>query len=169
MIVEARGKRPQIGKDCFIAPNATIIGDVIIGDRCSIWYNVVIRGDVFPIRIGDEVNIQDGAVLHGTYERAGVVLENRVTVGHLAMLHGCHIGEACLVGMSSIVMDKVTIGDHCLIAAGSLVVENFQIAAKQMVMGRPAKAVRPLSLEEIGRLEQSADNYLMYKTWYDGK
>lgn len=169
MIVEARGKRPQIGKDCFIAPNATIIGDVVIGDRCSIWYNVVIRGDVFPIRIGDEVNIQDGAVLHGTYERAGVVLENRVTVGHLAMLHGCHIGEACLVGMSSIVMDKVKIGDHCLIAAGSLVVENSQIPAKQMVLGRPAKAVRALTDEEVGRLEKSADNYLMYKTWYDQK
>ncbi len=165
-IIECRGKRPQIGKDCFIAPNAVIIGDVIIGDRCSIWYNVVIRGDVFPIRIGDETNVQDGSVLHGTYGRAGVLLENRVTVGHMAMLHGCHVREGTLIGMGSIVMDLVDVGRHCLIGAGSLVVENSKFRDNQLIFGRPAKAARDLTSEEIQRLEQSADNYLMYKTWY---
>ena len=164
--VRARGVSPIIGEDVFIADNARIISDVEIGDRSSIWYNVVIRGDVMPIRIGKEVNVQDGSVIHGTYGKWGTTLHDRVTIGHLVMLHGCEIGRGTLVGMGSIVMDGVQVGEHCLIGAGSLVTEGTKIPPRSLVVGRPAKVKRPLTDEEVEVLEKSADNYLLYKTWY---
>jgi gamma-carbonic anhydrase len=164
-LVSCRGLTPILGQDLFIADNSRIIGDVQIGDRSSIWYSVVIRGDVMPIRIGEEVNVQDGTVIHGTHEKWGTTLHRRVTVGHLAMLHGCEIGEGTLVGMGSIIMDGVKIGDHCLVGAGSLVTEGTQIPPRSLVVGRPAKVKRSLTEEEILLLEKSADNYLLYKTW----
>ncbi|MEN0057249.1 MAG: gamma carbonic anhydrase family protein [Bdellovibrio sp.] len=165
-LIKARGLSPVVGKDVFIADNARLISDVEIGDRSSIWYNVVLRGDVMPIRVGREVNIQDGTVVHGTYGKWGTTLHDRVTVGHLAMLHGCEIGRGTLVGMGSIVMDGVKIGEHCLIGAGSLVTEGSQIPPRSLVVGRPAKVKRALTDEEVELLEKSADNYLLYKTWY---
>lgn len=164
--VQARGVSPIIGEDVFIADNARIISDVEIGDRSSIWYNVVIRGDVMPIRIGKEVNVQDGSVIHGTFGKWGTTLHDRVTIGHLVMLHGCEIGRGTLVGMGSIVMDGVQVGEHCLIGAGSLVTEGTKIPPRSLVVGSPAKVKRPLTDEEVELLEKSADNYLLYKTWY---
>lgn len=164
--VTVRGFTPEHGRECFIAPNAFVIGDVKMGDRCSVWYGVTIRGDVMPIRIGNEVNIQDGSVLHGTYGECGCELADRVTVGHQVTLHGCKIGRETLIGMGSTVMDKAEIGENCLIGAGSLVTEGTRIPARSLVFGRPAKVVRPLREEEIETLRKSADNYLLYKTWY---
>lgn len=167
IFVRARGISPVVSENVFVADNARIISDVEIGEGSSIWYNVVIRGDVMPIRIGKEVNVQDGTVIHGTYGKWGTTLHDRVTIGHLAMLHGCEVGRCTLIGMGSIVMDGVKIGEHCLIGAGSLVVEGTQIPPRSLVVGRPAKVKRPLTDEEVDLLEKSADNYLLYKTWYE--
>ncbi|XGC79397.1 gamma carbonic anhydrase family protein [Bdellovibrio bacteriovorus] len=166
-LVRARGISPVLAEDVFIADNARIISDVEIGKGSSIWYNVTIRGDVMPIRIGKEVNVQDGAVIHGTYGKYGTTLHDRVTIGHLVMLHGCEVGRATLVGMGSILMDGVKVGEHCLIGAGSLLTEGTEIPPRSLVVGRPAKVKRPLTDEEVGLLEKSADNYLLYKSWYE--
>ncbi|UOF01949.1 gamma carbonic anhydrase family protein [Bdellovibrio reynosensis] len=166
-LVRARGISPVLAEDVFIADNARIISDVEIGKGSSIWYNVTIRGDVMPIRIGKEVNVQDGAVIHGTYGKYGTTLHDRVTIGHLVMLHGCEVGRATLVGMGSILMDGVKVGEHCLIGAGSLLTEGTEIPPRSLVVGRPAKVKRALTDEEVGLLEKSADNYLLYKSWYE--
>ena len=165
-IVTVRGKTPKIDPSCFVAGNGAVIGDVEIGAKSSVWYNVVIRGDVNQIRIGSETNIQDGSVLHGTYEKFGTFLGNRVTVGHLAMLHGCEIGDGCLIGMGSIVMDGVKIGANSLVGAGSLVTEGSVFPPRSLILGRPAKFKRELTAEEVDLLEHSADNYLLYSSWY---
>lgn len=166
VFVTARGATPSVEKDVFIADNARIIGDVKIEAGSSIWYNVTIRGDVMPIRIGKETNVQDGAVIHGTYGKYGTTLAERVTIGHLVMLHGCEVGRGTLVGMGSILMDGVKVGEHCLIGAGSLLTEGTVIPPRSLVVGRPAKVKRELTDEEVQLLEKSADNYLLYKTWY---
>ncbi|KHD87346.1 MAG: acetyltransferase [Bdellovibrio sp. ArHS] len=166
IFVRARGISPVVAEDVFIADNARIISDVEIGQGSSIWYNVVIRGDVMPIRIGKEVNVQDGSVIHGTYGKWGTTLHDRVTIGHLVMLHGCEVGRGTLVGMGSILMDGVKVGEHCLIGAGSLLTEGTEIPPRSLVVGRPAKVKRSLTDEEVALLEKSADNYLLYKTWY---
>lgn len=164
--VRARGVNPVIGEEVFVADNARVIGNVEIGDRSSIWYNVVVRGDVMPIRIGKETNVQDGTVIHGTYGKWGTTLHDRVTIGHLVMLHGCEVGSGTLVGMGSILMDGVKVGSHCLIGAGTLLTEGTEIPARSLVVGRPGKVKRALTDEEVALLEKSADNYLLYKTWY---
>lgn len=164
--VNARGMSPVIGEKVFVADNARIISNVEIGDNSSIWYNVVIRGDVMPIRIGKEVNVQDGAVIHGTFGKWGTTLHDRVTIGHLVMLHGCEIGRGTLVGMGSIIMDGCKVGEHCLIGAGTLITEGTEIPPRSLVVGRPGKVKRALTDEEVALLEKSADNYLLYKTWY---
>lgn len=169
VVVRARGVAPVIGEDVFIADNARVISDVEIGDRSSVWYNVVIRGDVMPIRIGKEVNVQDGAVIHGTYGKWGTTLQDRVTIGHLVMLHGCEIGRGTLVGMGSIIMDGCKVGEHCLVGAGTLLVEGTEIPPRSLVVGRPGKVKRALTDEEVALLEKSADNYLLYKTWYEAE
>lgn len=165
-LVRARGKNPVIAEKVFIADNARIISDVEIGEGSSIWYNVVVRGDVMPIRIGREVNVQDGSVIHGTYGKWGTTLHDRVTIGHLVMLHGCEIGRGTLVGMGSIVMDGCKVGEHCLIGAGTLITEGTEIPPRSLVVGRPGKVKRSLTDDEVALLEKSADNYLLYKTWY---
>lgn len=164
--VRVRGVAPVVGEDVFVADNARVIGNVEIGDRSSIWYNVVIRGDVMPIRIGKETNVQDGAVIHGTYGQWGTTLHDRVTIGHLVMLHGCEVGSGTLVGMGSILMDGVKVGEHCLVGAGTLLTEGTVIPSRSLVVGRPGKVKRPLTDEEVTLLEKSADNYLLYKSWY---
>lgn len=162
-----RGKTPKIGNNVFLAENAVIIGDVTIGDNCSIWYNVTIRGDVAPISIGNETNIQDGSVIHGTFNKAAASIGNRVTVGHGVILHGCQIGDKVLIGMGALVMDNAKVSDKVFIGAGSLVPENFKCESGQLYLGRPAAAKRNLKDSELSFLDQSADNYLLYKTWYE--
>ncbi|MGZ3744612.1 MAG: gamma carbonic anhydrase family protein [Pseudobdellovibrionaceae bacterium] len=165
--LSVRGFKPEIADNVFVADNARIIGDVKIGSGSSVWYNVTIRGDVMPIRIGNEANIQDGSVLHGTYGKFGCTVEDRVTIGHLVMLHGCTIGRESLIGMGSIVMDGAVIGERCIVGAGSLVTENSKFPPFSLIIGRPAKVKRALSAEEVKALSHSADNYLLYKTWYE--
>lgn len=165
--VKARGFFPEVSKDIFIADNARIIGDVKIAQGSSVWYNVTIRGDVMPIRIGKEVNIQDGSVLHGTYGKFGCTVHDRVTIGHQVTLHGCEIGYCSLIGMGSIVMDGAKVGEHSLVGAGSLVTEGSVFPARSLIVGRPAKVKRELTQEEVELLEKSADNYLHYKKWYE--
>lgn len=166
MIIPLNGKTPQFGPGTFVAPSADVIGDVVTGRACSIWYNTSLRGDVMPIVIGDESNIQDNSVLHGTYKKCGAVVGSQVTVGHSVILHGCRIGDLCLIGMGSIVMDEAEIPDRSIVAAGTLVTEGARFPAGHLIMGRPAKAVRPLKLEELAFLPQSAKNYMMYMNWY---
>lgn len=166
-IISVRGFEPQIGKEVFIADNARVIGAVVLGDRSTVWYNVTIRGDVMPIEIGSETNVQDGAVIHGTFGKAGVRIGHRVTIGHLAMLHGCSIGDRCLIGMSSTIMDQAEIGEQSIVAAGSVVTQGSVFPPRSLIMGSPAKVKRTLTDEEIQFLDKSADNYLLYKTWYE--
>ncbi|GIL21253.1 MAG: hypothetical protein BroJett041_23670 [Candidatus Jettenia caeni] len=165
-IRSCRGFTPQISETAFIAEDAAIIGDVAIQEEASIWYNVTIRGDVMPIRIGKQTNIQDGSTLHGTYQEHGCTIGNRVTIGHNVILHGCEIQDGSLIGMGSIVMDGAVIGDHSLVAAGSLVTEGKKFPPRSMIMGRPAAVKRQLTDDEVKALEESADNYLMYVSWY---
>ena len=164
--ITAREKTPQIEENVFVADNARLIGDVTVGKDSSIWYNVTIRGDVMPIRIGKEANIQDGSVLHGTYGKYGCTVHDRATIGHLVTLHGCEVGKCSLIGMGSIVMDGAKIGEHSLVGAGSLVTEGSVFPPRSLIIGRPAKVKRELTQEEVDLLEKSADNYLHYKTWY---
>ena len=165
-IIEARGFKPEIEKDVFVADGAQIIGNVKIGEGSSVWFNTTLRGDVMPITIGRETNIQDGSVLHGTYGKYACEVGDRVTIGHTVILHGCKIGTRCLIGMGSIVMDGAEIGDHSVVGAGSLVTEGKKFPPRSLIVGRPAVVKRPLNEEELKFLEQSADNYLLYKTWY---
>lgn len=166
MIGPVRGKSPEIGQETFVAPSADIIGDVRIGRGCSIWYNTTLRGDVMPIIIGDETNIQDNTVVHGTYNKCGAVIGNKVTVGHSVVLHGCKIGDLCLIGMGAIIMDQAEIPPNSIVGAGSLVTENSTFPEGHLILGRPAKAVRPLNEKELAFLPQSAKNYIEYKAWY---
>lgn len=158
---------PVIGNNCFIAPNATIVGDVIMGDDCSVWFNTVIRGDVNSIRIGNRVNIQDGAVLHCTYQKTKAIVGNNVSIGHNAIVHGCVIHDNVLVGMGAIVMDNAEVGSNCIIAAGAVVLEKTIIEPGSIYAGVPAKKVKDISQELIsGEINRIANNYLMYSKWF---
>lgn len=167
MILPLKGKSPQIGEGSFVAPSADIIGDVTIGKNCSIWFNTTLRGDVMPIVIGDESNIQDNTVIHGTYKKCGAVIGRKVTVGHSVILHGCKVNDLVLVGMGAVIMDQAEIPTRSIVGAGSLVTENAKFPEGHLIMGRPAKAVRPLKENELAFLEQSAKNYMEYMTWYE--
>ncbi|MBK9322540.1 MAG: gamma carbonic anhydrase family protein [Bdellovibrionaceae bacterium] len=166
-VIKVQGSTPKISENVFVADNARIIGNVEVGEGSSIWYNVTIRGDVMPIRIGKEANIQDGSVLHGTYGKHSCTVGDRVTVGHMVTLHGCQIGRESLVGMGSIVMDGAVVGEQCIVGAGSLVTEGSVFPPRSLILGRPAKVKRSLNDEEIAALAHSANNYLLYKTWYE--
>ncbi len=165
--ISARGLSAKISKDVFIADGAKIIGDVTIHEGSSIWYNTTLRGDVMPITIGSESNIQDGSVLHGTFAKFACRVGNRVTIGHNVILHGCEIGNSTLVGMGSIIMDGAVMPDHCVVGAGSLVTEGKKFEPYSLIVGRPAIFKRRLNEDEIKFLEQSADNYILYKSWYN--
>jgi len=167
LILPVKGISPQIPETCFVAPNATIVGDVIMGQECSVWFNAVIRGDVNSIRIGNKVNIQDGAVIHCTYEKTKVVLGNNVSVGHNALVHGCTVADNVLIGMGAIVMDNVVIGEGSIIAAGAVVLENTIVPPGSIFAGVPAKKVKDVSPELLkGEVERIANNYLMYSSWF---
>ena len=158
---------PQIPSSCFIAPNATIVGDVVVGEDCSIWFNAVVRGDVNSIRIGNKVNIQDGACLHCTYEKTQVHIGNNVSIGHNALVHGCTIADDVLIGMGAIVMDNVQIGSGSIVAAGAVVLENTVIEPGCIYAGVPAKMVKKVS-ESLQKqeIERISNNYLMYSEWF---
>lgn len=167
LIKSCNGKTPQFGEDCWMAENATIIGDVIFGNECSVWFNAVVRGDVNSIRIGDRVNIQDGAVLHCTYEKTKVNLGNNVSVGHNAIVHGCTVEDNVLIGMGAIVMDNCYIESNCIIAAGAVLTENTRVESWSIYAGVPAKKVKTLSSELFaGEVQRIANNYKMYASWF---
>ena len=166
-ILPVKGVLPVVGANCFIAPNATIAGDVVMGDECSVWFNAVIRGDVNSIRMGNKVNVQDGAVIHCTYQKTQTIIGNNVSIGHNAIVHGCVIADNVLVGMGAIVMDNVSVGSNCIIAAGAVVLENTVIEPGTIYAGVPAKKVKDISQEKIsGEINRIANNYLMYSSWF---
>jgi carbonic anhydrase/acetyltransferase-like protein (isoleucine patch superfamily) len=166
-ILPVKGILPVFGNECFIAPNATIVGDVIMGDECSVWFNAVLRGDVNAIRIGNKVNIQDGAIIHCTYEKTRAVVGNNVSIGHLAIVHGCTIEDNVLIGMGSIVMDNAIIGSDSIIAAGAVVLEGTIVEPGSIYAGVPAKKVKTISKELIeGEINRIANNYVTYSSWF---
>jgi carbonic anhydrase/acetyltransferase-like protein (isoleucine patch superfamily) len=167
MILPLLGKTPEIGENTYIAPSADLIGDVKIGKNSSVWFNCTLRGDVMPIVIGDESNIQDNCVVHGTYKKCGAVIGNKVTVGHTVIMHGCRIDDLVLIGMGTTIMDQAHIPTRSIVGAGSLVTENATFPEGHLILGRPAKAVRPLNEKELAFLPKSAQNYIDYKKWYD--
>jgi carbonic anhydrase/acetyltransferase-like protein (isoleucine patch superfamily) len=167
VILPVNGVSPQFGENCFIAPNATIVGQVVAGNDCSFWFNAVVRGDVNSITMGNKVNIQDGAVIHCTYQKTKVVLGNNVSIGHNAIVHGCTVHDNVLIGMGAIIMDNVVIHENCIIAAGAVVLENTVVEAGSVYAGIPAKKVKQLSEELFkGEVQRIANNYLMYSTWF---
>lgn len=168
LIKKVNGLTPKWGKNCFIAENATLTGDVIMGDNCSVWFNAVIRGDVHYIRTGDNVNIQDGAIIHCTYQKAPVDIGNNVSIAHNAIIHGCTIHNNVLIGMGAIIMDNVVINSNSIIAAGSVVLENTIIEEGSVYAGIPAKKIKSIDKSLIeGQIKRIADNYMMYAGWYD--
>ncbi|GAB2988070.1 gamma carbonic anhydrase family protein [Mucilaginibacter puniceus] len=166
LILPVKEKSPSWGKDCFIAENATIVGDVIMGDKCSVWFNAVIRGDVHYIKIGDNTNIQDGAVIHATYLKAPTNIGNNVSIGHNAIVHGCTLYDHVLIGMRAIVMDHAVVEPYVIIAAGSVVLENTFCESGYLYAGTPAKKIKPITQEQRALLARLPDNYIMYSGWF---
>jgi carbonic anhydrase/acetyltransferase-like protein (isoleucine patch superfamily) len=169
LILPCRGIHPAFGEDCYLAPNSTIVGDVVMGDQCSVWFNAVIRGDVNKIRMGNKVNVQDGAIIHCTYEKTGTIIGNNVSIGHNAIVHGCVIEDHVLVGMGAIIMDHAQIGSYSLIAAGAVILENTIVDPYSLYAGVPAKKVKEVAPELIqGEIHRIANNYVMYSGWFKG-
>ena len=167
VILPVEDKHPKFGTNCFIAPNATIVGDVIMGDDCSIWFSAVIRGDVNFIRIGNKVNIQDGACIHCTFKRASTTIGNNVSVGHNAIVHGCVLHDDVLIGMGAIVMDGAVVQSNTIIAAGAVVLEGTICEGGSIYAGVPAKKVKDIPEEMIsGEIERIANNYVRYADWF---
>ncbi|UKM64987.2 gamma carbonic anhydrase family protein [Flavobacteriaceae bacterium GSB9] len=167
IIKSVNGATPQIPKNCFIAENATIVGYVSMGDQCSVWFNAVVRGDVNFIKIGNKVNIQDGAVIHCTYQKYGTTIGNNVSIGHNALVHGCTIKDNVLVGMGSIIMDGCVVESNSIIAAGAVVPQNTIVKAGSIYAGVPAKKIKDISEELIsGEIDRIANNYITYSSWF---
>jgi carbonic anhydrase/acetyltransferase-like protein (isoleucine patch superfamily) len=158
---------PQFGVNCFLAPNSTIVGDVVMGDNCSVWFNAVVRGDVNSIRIGNKVNIQDGAVIHCTFKKTQAIIGDNVSIGHNAIVHGCIVADNVLIGMGAIVMDNAQIGSNSIIAAGAVVLEGTIVEPGSIYAGVPAKKVKEVSEAHIsGEINRIAENYLRYSDWF---
>ena len=167
IIKSVNEKYPQIPKDCFIAENATIVGEVTMGNQCSVWFNAVIRGDVHYIKMGNKVNVQDGAIIHATYQKSPTNIGNNVSIGHNAIVHGCTIQDNVLVGMGSIIMDDCVIESNSIIAAGAVVTQNTRVEAGSIYAGVPAKKVKDVSQELIsGEIDRIANNYIKYSSWF---
>ncbi|WP_353779749.1 DapH/DapD/GlmU-related protein [Winogradskyella sp. 3972H.M.0a.05] len=167
VILPVEGKSPLIPEDCFVAENATIVGDVVMGNACSVWFNAVVRGDVHYIKIGDKVNIQDGVVIHATYQKSPTNIGNNVSIGHNAIVHGCTIHDNVLVGMGSIIMDDCVVESNSIIAAGAVVTKDTIIEAGSIYAGVPAKKVKDVSPELLtGEIERIANNYIKYSSWF---
>lgn len=167
LILPVKNMLPKFGNNCFLAENATVVGEVTMGDDCSVWFNAVVRGDVNSITIGNKVNIQDNAVIHCTYQKAATVIGNNVSIGHTAIVHGCTIHDNVLVGMGAIVMDHAVVRENVLIGAGSVVLENSVLESGFIYAGSPAKKIKELSPEEFkNTIERIANNYVMYAGWF---
>ena len=168
IIKSLNGVAPNIPDDCYIAENATIVGEVSMGSQCSVWFNAVIRGDVHYIKMGDKVNVQDGAVIHATYKTSPTNIGNNVSIGHNAIVHGCTIHDNVLIGMGSIVMDDCVVESNSIIAAGAVVTKNTKVESGSVYAGIPAKKVKDISEELIsGEIHRIAENYVKYSGWYD--
>ncbi|QJX45929.1 gamma carbonic anhydrase family protein [Hymenobacter taeanensis] len=165
LILPVRGNTPQLGPNCFLADNATLVGEVMLGADCTVWFNAVVRGDVNSIRVGDKTNIQDGAVIHCTYEKAATTIGARVSIGHKAIVHGCTIENDVLIGMGAIVMDHAVVGQGCIIAAGAVVLENTQCEPGYLYAGIPARKIKPVTEEQQATIQRTADNYVLYASW----
>ncbi|MEN8787965.1 MAG: gamma carbonic anhydrase family protein [Flavobacteriaceae bacterium] len=167
MIKAVRGHTPVIGEDCFIAENATIVGEVTMGDQCSIWYNAVLRGDVHYIRMGNKVNVQDGAIIHCTFEKSPTEIGNNVSIGHGAIVHGCTIKDRVLVGMGSIIMDDCLVESNSIIAAGAVLTKGTHVPEGSVFAGTPAKKIKDISIElSTGEIDRIAENYVTYSGWF---
>lgn len=168
LIKSVKGISPKFGKNCFLADNATITGEVVMGNNCSVWFNAVVRGDVHYIKIGDNVNIQDGVIIHCTYQKAPVNIGTNVSIAHNAIIHGCTIHDNVLIGMGAIVMDHAVIENNCVIAAGSVVLENTVVESGSVYAGIPAKRIKSIDKNLLeGQVNRIASNYMMYASWYD--
>jgi carbonic anhydrase/acetyltransferase-like protein (isoleucine patch superfamily) len=168
VILPVKDKSPVFTEDTFIAPNATLVGDVVLGKHCSVWFNAVIRGDVNYIRIGDYTNIQDGVVIHCTYEKNGTDIGNYVNIGHQAMVHGCTVQDYVLIGMGAIVMDRAIVESYVIIAAGAVVLEGTVCESGYLYAGVPAKKIKVVTAEQRAMLQQLPHNYVMYSSWFTG-
>ena len=167
VILAVENKFPQFGSNCFLAPNSTIVGDVVMGDDCSVWFNTVVRGDVNFIRMGNKVNVQDGAVIHATFQKTKTIVGNNISIGHNAIVHGCTINDNVLVGMGSIIMDNAVIQSNTIIAAGAVVLEGTICEAGSIYAGVPAKKIKDISQDLIsGEIERIANNYIKYSNWF---
>lgn len=161
------GKSPEWGKECYFAETSTVIGDVIMGDQCSVWFNAVIRGDVHYIRLGDKVNVQDGAVIHATYKKSPTEIGNNVSIGHNALVHGCTVHDNVLIGMGSILMDDCVVNSNSIIAAGAIVTKGTIVESGSVYAGTPAKKIKDIDPELLtGEVERIADSYIKYAGWY---
>lgn len=168
MIIKTiNGKTPEFGRDCFIAENATIVGEVSMGNQCSIWFNAVLRGDVHYIKLGDKVNVQDGAIVHGTYQKSPTTIGHNVSIGHNAIVHGCTVHDNVLIGMGSIIMDDCVIESHSIIAAGAVVIKGTRVPSGSVFAGMPAKKIKDISTElSSGEIDRIANNYVTYSSWF---
>jgi carbonic anhydrase/acetyltransferase-like protein (isoleucine patch superfamily) len=166
IILSVNGHSPKIGNNVFIAPNATIVGEVTIGNNCSFWFNTVVRGDVHRIEIGNNSNIQDGAILHCTYQKASLTIGSEVSIGHGAIVHGCTIHDRVLIGMGAKVLDHAVIESEVIIAAGAIVLENFRAESGFLYAGIPARKIKPLTEAQKELLKRTADNYILYSSWF---
>jgi carbonic anhydrase/acetyltransferase-like protein (isoleucine patch superfamily) len=167
IIKSVNGIKPQFGNNCYLADNCTVVGDVIMGDDCSIWFNAVVRGDVHYIRMGNKVNVQDGAVIHCTYKKNPTIIGNNVSIGHNAIVHGCTVHDNVLIGMGAIVMDRCEIGSNSIIAAGAVVLEGTKVEPGSIYAGVPARKVKNISPElQKEEVERIANNYVMYSSWF---
>jgi carbonic anhydrase/acetyltransferase-like protein (isoleucine patch superfamily) len=166
LILPVLGKSPSWGDNCFIAQNATIVGDVIMGENCSVWFNAVVRGDVNYIRIGNNTNIQDGVVIHCTYQYAATEIGNNVSIGHNALVHGCTLKDHVLIGMGAIVMDHAVIEEYTIIAAGAIVLENTVCESGYLYAGIPARKIKPITAEQRDLLDTLPGRYIRYSGWF---
>lgn len=167
MIKGVRGKEPVIGEDCFIAENATIVGEVIMGKQCSVWFNAVLRGDVHYIKMGDKVNVQDGAVIHCTYKKSPTTIGDNVSIGHNAIVHGCTVHDNVLIGMGSIIMDDCIVESNSIIAAGAVLTKGTHVPSGSIFAGMPAKKIKDISPElSSGEINRIAEAYIMYSGWF---
>jgi len=167
LIQAVRGKFPHLGEHCFIADNATLVGEVETGQYCSFWFSCVVRGDVNYIRIGNYSNVQDGVIIHGTYEQNGTDIGSFVNIGHRAIVHGCTLKDHCLIGMGAIVMDRAVVEEYVIIAAGSVVLEGMLCESGYLYAGVPARKVKPLTIKLRKLLDQLPHNYVLYSSWFD--
>jgi carbonic anhydrase/acetyltransferase-like protein (isoleucine patch superfamily) len=169
IIKNVRGHEPRFGKDCFLADNAVVVGEVIMGDNCTVWFNAVVRGDVNSITIGNNTNIQDGAIIHGTFEKAKTVIGSNVSIAHNAVVHGCTLEDNVLVGMGAIIMDDSVVGSNSVIAAGAVVLPGTKIPSGSVFAGVPARKVKETGDEMKAVIVRTAKNYPMYAGWFQDK